>query len=181
MWWIRTGVKSLPPVVGASSATCIVVSAVAAGAGWAGPMATATVVVAGPVSTATTAVATTVLHTIIARAKVSFVSSAARLSASERPRFHGQGLQPLREFLIRLHNEFDQIFGQVSVLVIEERRGQAQVAHSAGSSDAVNVLLDVRGHVEVDDVLDVWNVESSCSNLETTTTPTFDTANVIYV
>ncbi len=68
-------------------------------------------------------------------------------------------------YLIGLHDKLDQVLGQVPVLLVEERGGQPEVAHPAGSADAVDVLVDVRREVKVDDVLHVGDVQTASSHL----------------
>ncbi len=70
-------------------------------------------------------------------------------------------------YLVGFDNEFDQVLGQIPVFLVEERRSQAEVAHSAGSADTVHVLVDVRRKVEVDDMLHVRNVKTTSCNLKT--------------
>ena len=47
---------------------------------------------------------------------------------------------------------------------IEERSSLSGVADPPGPSDAVDVLIDLLGHVVVDDVLDVFDVEAARSD-----------------
>ena len=68
--------------------------------------------------------------------------------------------------MARLQDEFNQVFGEVAVFVIEEGGGETQVTHTTRTTDAMNVLLDVGGQVEVDDVLDVRDVETTSGNLK---------------
>lgn len=107
--------------------------------------------------------------------------------------FVSQALQPGGDFLLGLHQDVQQVLGDVSVFIVEEGRGQTcgwipfilgseavfcdtrrrtlgptsltQVPHSSRSSDAVDVLLDVAGQVEVDDVLNVGDVQTTSGDL----------------
>ena len=71
------------------------------------------------------------------------------------------------EYLYRFYDLYPD---QVSVFLIKEARCQTKVAHSASPADPVYVLLDVAGHVEVDDVLHTGDVKTpgsnSCSNYD---------------
>ena len=59
-----------------------------------------------------------------------------------------------------LHEVLDVV--QVELLVIgDEGDGEALVAGAARTADAVNVVLRVHGHVEVDDVVDVGHVDAA--------------------
>ena len=77
----------------------------------------------------------------------------------------GVVLQPVRHRLLRLGQQLHEVAHQVAVVLVEEAGGQADVAHAAGTSDAVDVLLDVRRHVEVDDVLDMGDVQTAGRHL----------------
>ena len=57
-------------------------------------------------------------------------SPAKHVPAVERHR-----LQPAGQVLVRLHNQLDQVFHEVSVLVVEEGSGQAKVTHPPSSTD----------------------------------------------
>ena len=81
------------------------------------------------------------------------------------PGLHSEGLQPLGQLLVRLYDELHQVLCEVAVLVVEEGGGQAEVAHPAGTADPVNVLLNVRRHVEVDHVLHVGDVQPTGGHL----------------
>ncbi len=125
-------------------------------------VATTTSIVATAAATAARAVTATItaaiFQTVITRAKGFSFAAAVGASATIASVIAGHGFQPAGQLLARLGNQFDQIFGQVSILVVEERGGEAQVTHAAGTTDAMNVLLDVRWQVEVDDVLDIRDV-----------------------
>jgi len=73
-------------------------------------------------------------------------------------------LEPFRNFLLRFDEQLEQIADDVRVLVVEEARGEADVADATGSPDSVDVLVDVAWKVEVDHVTHVWNVETSSGN-----------------
>ena len=82
-------------------------------------------------------------------------------------------------YLVTLHQQLNQILHEVPVLLVEERRSETQVTHTAGTSNPdndlgkiktsqpaalsspVNILLHVSGQVKVDDVLHVGDVQSS--------------------
>ena len=68
--------------------------------------------------------------------------------------------------MLRFDEQLEQVADDVRVLVVEEARGEADVADAAGSPDSVDVLVDVAWKVEVDHVTHVWNVETSSGNLE---------------
>ena len=71
----------------------------------------------------------------------------------------------LRLYLVRLDHKFDQVLSQVPVLLIEEGGGETEVAHTSGTTDPVNVFVDVRGKIKVDDVLHVGDVKTTGGDL----------------
>merc|ERR1719300_2199409 len=70
-------------------------------------------------------------------------------------------LKPARQFLVALHDQLHQVFGEVSILVIEEGGGKTKVAHSTSTSNSVDILFHVTRHVKVDDVFHIWDVKTS--------------------
>ena len=81
------------------------------------------------------------------------------------PWVHSESLKPLRQLLVGFDDELNEILGKIPVLVVEERRGEAKVAHTAGTTDTVDILFHVRRHVKVDDVLDIGDIQATRSNL----------------
>ena len=75
-------------------------------------------------------------------------------------------LQPCRDFLLGLDQQLAQVTDDVLVLVIEEASGETQVAHTPGTSNAVDVLPDVGWQVKVDDMLHVGDVKTTRRNLK---------------
>lgn len=67
--------------------------------------------------------------------------------------------------MVRFHDELHQFADQVPILVVEKRSCEAEVAHAARTTDSVDVFFYIRRQVEVDDVLNVWDVQATGSNL----------------
>jgi hypothetical protein len=84
--------------------------------------------------------------------------------------------------LIAFHEEFGEVTSQVSggkrrgvrwgnvrsknfIAVVVKARGEAAIADSTGSTDAVDVLVDVVGEVIINDVHDILYVEATCGNV----------------
>ena len=68
-------------------------------------------------------------------------------------------------YLVWFNHKLDQVLGQVPVLLVEEGGGETEVSHAAGTTDPVNVFVDVRGKIEIDDVFNVGDVKTTCGNL----------------
>lgn len=49
--------------------------------------------------------------------------------------------------------------------LVDERRGNTRLAATAGTTDAMDIVLDLGRHVEVDDVLDVGEVHTLACNV----------------
>ena len=104
----------------------------------------------------------TVTTDVTARhAVVTAPATASPLTATAERR---HGFEPWRDVLLGLAQSVQQARSQVGVLVVEEARGQARVARTPGTPDAVNVFVDVLGQVKVDDVLDVGDVQATCGH-----------------
>ena len=63
--------------------------------------------------------------------------------------------------LLRLVEYVVEVARNIAILVVEERDGLTGVAGAARAADAMHVLVDVGGQVEVDDELDVGDVETA--------------------
>ena len=61
--------------------------------------------------------------------------------------------------------QFRQGLGQALVLVREEGCGNSLLAGTACAANAMHVVIDVGGQVEVDDVHDVRNIQASGSHV----------------
>ena len=74
-------------------------------------------------------------------------------------------LKPIRDLLVCLTQELDEITDNVLVTAVEERSGDTNVTRTTRTTDTVHIVVDIRGEIVVDDVGDVGNVEtSSCDS-----------------
>jgi hypothetical protein len=60
--------------------------------------------------------------------------------------------------LAGLNNQLYHVLGEVTVFVVKEGGGETEVAHTASTTDSVDVLLNVGGQVKVDDMLHIGDV-----------------------
>jgi len=107
------------------------------------------------------------LLTVIARAKpattaaatVATTTTAAATSVAVRV-----ALEELGHVLLGLAEELGELGSHVAIGLGEEGRGDTDVASTAGTTDAVDIVVNVGGQVIVDDVSDVGDVEATRSD-----------------
>ena len=73
------------------------------------------------------------------------------------------GLKPGGQLLVGLDQQLNQVLDKVPVLLIEEAGGKAQVTHTTGSTNTVNILLHISRQVKVDDMLHIGDIQTSSS------------------
>lgn len=73
-------------------------------------------------------------------------------------------LQPTRDFLVSLPKQLNEISDDVLIATVEERSADTSVTRAAGTSNAMDVVVNVAGQIIVDDMGDVGNVKSTGSN-----------------
>ncbi|GIX64757.1 mediator of RNA polymerase II transcription subunit 6 [Babesia caballi] len=76
-----------------------------------------------------------------------------------------QLLEPLRNLLVGLLEQREQVPQNAAVLLVDQRSGDAHVARTPGTTDAVHVVVNVGGQVVVDHVCDVVDVEAPGGNV----------------
>lgn len=69
--------------------------------------------------------------------------------------------EPVGDLLVGILKESDEGVGHGAVLVVEEGRGTTNVSSATGTTDAMNVVVNVGGKVVVDNVHDVGDVEAT--------------------
>ena len=70
-------------------------------------------------------------------------------------------LEPSRNLLICLTKKFEEVTDNVPVAAVEEGSGTTSVTGATSTTNAVNVIIDVGGKVEVDDMGDVGDIETT--------------------
>ena len=53
----------------------------------------------------------------------------------------------------------------LGLVLVDEGGGDAGLAAAACATDAMHIVLDLVGHVKIDDVLDVWEVQSLAGHI----------------
>ena len=74
------------------------------------------------------------------------------------------GLKPSGNLLVSFTEKFDEITDDILVAAVEEGGGYTSVTSTTGTTDTMNVIIDVGGKVIVDDVGDIRDVEATSSN-----------------
>jgi hypothetical protein len=74
------------------------------------------------------------------------------------------GLKPSRCFLVCLAEELDKVTNDVLVATIEEGSGNTSVTGATSTTDTVNVIINVRWEVKVDNVGNVGDIKTTSSH-----------------
>lgn len=69
------------------------------------------------------------------------------------------GCQELWNFLTALHQNLGQLRSDGQILIVVERRGLADVSHTSGASDSVNIFVNIVAEVIVNDMHHVLDVQ----------------------
>jgi hypothetical protein len=105
-------------------------------------------------STATTTHATNIAGSSVTAATTSTTTSTA---ATEARALTSDRLEELRNLLVGLLEEIDEVADNTAVTTVEESSGNTSVSCTSGTTDAVNVIVDVGGQVVVDHVGHIGN------------------------
>ena len=70
-------------------------------------------------------------------------------------------LQPSRNLLVSFSEELDKLAGDVFIATVEEGNRDTSVTRTTSTTDAVDVVINIRGQVIVDDVGDVRDIQAS--------------------
>ena len=73
----------------------------------------------------------------------------------------GHGIEPARNLLVRLTKQLEEVADNVTVATVEESSGNTDVTRATSTTDTMDVIVDVRGQVIIDDVCDVGNIETT--------------------
>ena len=74
------------------------------------------------------------------------------------------GLKPTGNLLVSFTEKLDEITDDILVAAVEEGSGNTSVTSTTGTTDTMNVIIDVGGKVIVDDMGDIRDVEATSSN-----------------
>ena len=74
-------------------------------------------------------------------------------------------LQPRRAVLLVLNQKISKILRDVLVLRVHEGQRVSDIAHTAGSADSVNIIVNVGRQIEVDHLRHVGDIQTTGSNI----------------
>jgi hypothetical protein len=108
-------------------------------------------------TTTTTAHATDVTGSSIATATA---TSATSTATTEAGALASNGLKEAWDFLVGLFQQVKEIAYDSAIAAVEESSGNTSVSSSSGTTDSMNVVVNVCGEVIVDDMSDVRYIQS---------------------
>ena len=73
----------------------------------------------------------------------------------------GNGLKPRRDLLVGFPQQLHKIANDVLVPAVEEGSGNTSVAGTTGTTDTMDVIVDVTGEIIVDNVGDIGDVQAT--------------------
>lgn len=176
---MENGRGVLPPRLAAGAArvavttAAIAATAVTTTAAVAGRWATEAAAITGggrgtseATAVASSAAATTAELAEIARttATTSATTTSTAATAATKGRLTGNGLEEGRDLLIGLLQQIKQLPHDAAVAAVEERGRETSVSGTAGTTDTVDVVINVGGKVVVDHVCDVGDIETTSGN-----------------
>lgn len=100
----------------------------------------------------------------VASSSASSATTTTSTTSAAESALVSNALQPLRNLLVGLPEELEQVSHDVFVATVEERCGSTGVSGTTGTTDTMNVVVDVGGQIVVHDVGDVGNIETTGSN-----------------
>ena len=110
--------------------------------------------------TLATAVGTNILHGRCTATTTTAWTASTAATTTKAGTFTSDALQETWHFLIGLFEQVDEVTNNATIATVEEGGGDTGVAGTASTSDAVDIVVDVRRKVVVDHVLDVRDIQS---------------------
>jgi hypothetical protein len=71
-------------------------------------------------------------------------------------------LEPGRNILVGFPEKLNKVTDDVPVTTVEEGSGVTRVSGTAGTTDTMDVVVNVRREIVIDDVRDVGNIKTTC-------------------
>ena len=177
MWWY------LPPRLAAGTSRVAVAASAAAVAATTTAVAAATITRSGGCATeasasvarvggcaaeaATTSTAAAVLAEIGVAATTATTTTTSTTATGASAAIGGlasNGLKESGNLLIGLLEKIDELSNDGSVTAVEEGRGNTGVSSTAGTTDTMDVVVNIRGQIVVDNVGDIGNIQATSGN-----------------
>jgi hypothetical protein len=122
----------------------------------------------GATSEATAASTTAVLSEVTVGVTTSTATTAAAsttsAAAAAEGRLAGNGLEERGDLLVGLLEKFHKFSDNSTVATVEESSGNTSVSSTAGTTNTMDVVVNVGREIIVDDVGDVGNIETTSSH-----------------
>ena len=99
-----------------------------------------------------------------ATAATASATTATSTTTTTEGRLAGNGLQEARNLLVGLLEKVNQLANDTAVATVEESSGNTSVSGTTGTTDTVNVVINVSGEIVVDNVGDVGDIETTSSD-----------------
>ncbi|VUC19933.1 unnamed protein product, partial [Clonostachys rosea] len=85
-------------------------------------------------------------------------------AATAEGRFASDSLKEGWDLLVGFFEELHKLSDDTTVATVEEGGGNTRVSSTTSTTDTVNIVVDVSGEVIIDDVGDIGDIETTCSN-----------------
>lgn len=105
----------------------------------------------------------TVIRSLSATATAATTATTTATATAERG-LAGNGLKEGRNLLVSLLEEFKKLADDTTVATVEESSGNTSVSSTTGTTDTVDVVINVGRKIVVDDVGDVGNIQATSSD-----------------
>lgn len=91
-------------------------------------------------------------------------TTASATSTTEASTLAGNVLEERWNLLVGLLEELNEIANDTTVATVEEGSGDTSVTGTSSTTDSVDVVIDIGWEIVVDDVGNVWNIQTTSGN-----------------
>jgi hypothetical protein len=84
-------------------------------------------------------------------------TTSAAATAAEARALTSDGLKELRDFLVGLLQQVEEVTNDSAVAAVEESSGNTSVSCTSGTTDTMDVVVNIGREVVVDHVSDIWD------------------------
>jgi hypothetical protein len=99
-------------------------------------------------------------HVTSRRATTATTTTAAAATTAEAGALTSNVLEEAGNVLVSLLQELEKVSNDATVTTVEEGGGQTSVAGTPGTTNTMNIVVDIGRKVVVDDVSDIRNIQS---------------------
>ena len=142
---------------GGRSTTAIAATTVAAASG-------STTEAAAEATTTAAAAELAVIGSLSATTTAATTTTTTAATATAERGLASNGLKEGRNLLVSLLEELKKLTDDTTVATVEESSGNTSVSGTTGTTDAVNIVINIGREIVVDDVGDVGNIQTTSSD-----------------